>query len=270
MAHRGFVYPVSHRSTVVPNKDNISWLRNLLLRNDQALERFINHRLLRIGETNPSFRVGETFYETADTTFVKADFPELEAVIVECQGGGGAGGGAEVTLVGEWSGGGGGAGGGYSQSLILASALADSEIITVGAGGNGNAGAGGGNGGNSSFGALVIANGGSGSSAVLGAGSSGFTLIGNSGPPAGTGDLALPGNPGGGVLRVTGAQGLSGEGGHGLHGKGGGRSLGSGGDGETDGPFGTGGSGAANAGAQVSAAAGGNGRDGIVMVTLLF
>lgn len=233
---------------------------------DSAL---ISHADLLSTHSVKGFRMDEPIYFTADDTFVKANFPELRAVIVEVQGAGGAGGGADATGTGESSFGAGGAGGGYSRSLILASSLAASETITVGSGGNGAAGAGGGNGANSSFGTHVVANGGNGGGSVIPTGTSGATRTGTSRPGAGTGDLTLPGNPGAGSLRITAQQGLSGEGGHGLYGKGGGQSKGSGGAGEGGGLHGAGGGGAANVQDQ-AATAGGNGLGGIVIVTPLY
>jgi hypothetical protein len=84
-------------------------------------------------------------------------------VRVQCVGGGGAGGGAEATAAGETSAGTGGQGGAYVESLLAASACGANETVTRGAGGTGVSGTTGNSGGTSSFGALVIAGGGSGS-----------------------------------------------------------------------------------------------------------
>lgn len=88
----------------------------------------------------------------------------LKWITVECVGGGGAGGTVPVTAATSCAASGGGGGGGYRKVLITkAQLIGASFAITVGSGGTANAVAGvGGTGGNSSFAALVRANGGTG------------------------------------------------------------------------------------------------------------
>jgi hypothetical protein len=86
---------------------------------------------------------------------------DLKFALVICVGAGGGGGGADPLTVD--AAGGGGGGGGTSMSVLLAASIGATETITVGAGGSGGvAGANGAAGGDSSFGSLVVANGGGG------------------------------------------------------------------------------------------------------------
>lgn len=103
-------------------------------------------------------------YIKASTTFEKASYPGLYAIEVELVGGGGGSGYAATTTAGKISWGMGGTGGGYIRTMILASSLGSSETITIGAGGiAGNVTVkDGGNGGNTSFGSICSALGGSG------------------------------------------------------------------------------------------------------------
>lgn len=128
------------------------------------------------------------------------------AILVECVGGGGAGGGTPATTGtgnGQNAAAGGGGGGAYAASLIASPAA--SYSVTVGAAGVAVSGAGGGNGGNSSFGSLVIAEGGQGA-AVAGRDVGVFPDTGGAPARGGlatnsTGDLKLEGGSGyGGIL----------------------------------------------------------------------
>lgn len=208
--------------------------------------------------------LGGVLHYTASDTFAKADWPGLRAVLAHCQAGGGGGGGAGATGVGASSGGGGGGGGEYARGLVLASDLDESETITVGARGSRGSGANpGGDGGSSSFGAHVIANGGSGGLALAtGTGFGGvFGGIGGSG---GTGDLLVGGDDGGPFYRISGITRVS-------TGNGGGSHLGGGGRGDASDGKGWGGGGGGNSnGASASAAFGGWGTQGIVIVELLY
>lgn len=123
------------------------------------------------------------------------------AVDVIVVGGGGAGGGAAATAAGQSSGGGSGGGGEVAYKWGLTGA-GSTETITVGAAGAGVSGGNGGNGGNSSFGGFVSANGGSGGSALAAGTGLGFSNGGGLGGTGGTGgDLHIPGEPGGKVVR---------------------------------------------------------------------
>jgi hypothetical protein len=217
------------------------------------------------------FRFKETVYFTSNGTFTKATYPWLRAIRVKCQAGGGGGGGCPLTGASETSAGGGGSGGSYSESFITdISGLSSSESITVGAGGTGgvagnNAGV---SGGNTSFGALVLANGG-----VAGASGVASSNAGRSGGLSATGvsagDLVIIGNDGQSVILtdvrpigfpIGGSSFLSGQ-----------RSptasvVGAAGSGGRN--FGGGGTGTYNYPNNAAGRTGGNGAPGIVIVEL--
>jgi hypothetical protein len=117
---------------------------------------------------------------------------DLLFAVVECMGGGGSGGSAEVGAVTQWGGGGGGGSGGYSRSILTAGQIGTSQNVTIGAGGLGaNYGA---NGQPTSFGSLVVANGGG-----IGQTFNAFNVWGlpGAGAQRGTGGFTLPGACGG-------------------------------------------------------------------------
>jgi hypothetical protein len=218
------------------------------------------------------FRFAGTVYFTSSGSFLKAD-PlgtgdiGLRAIRVRCVGGGGAGGGAAATDATQNSLGNGGGGGGYAESFITDIAgLSASVTITRGSGGSGVSGAAGNNGQDSSFGALVVGEGGNGAS--LTTATTVRRGVGTANGGRGTGDLVIEGQPGGmafnlvaGTSSVT--QIVSGAGGTSGIGSGGGnQTAGAGAPGKT---AGGGGSGAANQISQ-SAVAGGSGINGIVIV----
>lgn len=220
-----------------------------------------------------AYRYVETLYYTTNGTFTKADYPWLRAIRVKVQGGGGAGGGAPATAAGQTSVGGGGGGGAYSESFITDIAGLDASItVTRGAGGTAVSGASGNAGGSSSFGTLVVADGGGGGTARA---SSAFYIPspgGDGGNPAlGTGDLKIGGT--GGSMGWKGANYSGGGGGGASHLGGGahGNANGSGGGSALAGTagllYGGGGSGGATA-VSSSAAAGGAGAAGVVIVEL--
>lgn len=108
----------------------------------------------------------------------------------------------------------GGAGGGYSEALLAAASLGAVESVAVGAGGSaGGANTDGRDGCNSSFGGFVVANGGSGGTAVMSAGDMLVCYSGIAAPLAGSGDWSTGAGASGGSLRLSGAQGQSGQGG---------------------------------------------------------
>lgn len=132
---------------------------------------------------------------TANATYVPT--PGTVLAMVECVGGSGGGG---ATAYGPSWGmvAGGGGSGGYSRSILTAAQLGASQAITVGQGGAGAVGAAttppaGGNGTATSFGSLVIALGGLGGLSFDAGNNWGG---GGPGAAAGTGQLALAGNPG--------------------------------------------------------------------------
>lgn len=193
-------------------------------------------------------------------------------VIVEVQAGGGGGGGAPGT--GSSScGTAGGSSGGYSKSLLSSATIGSSQTVTVGAYGSGGAAGSnnGSSGGNSAFGSLVTANGGIGgltSAAVAYAGG----VSGPSIPAAGTGNIvALQGCYGGGGFTS-----VSGGGYVGVGGAGGQSPLGvscnqvvftsSGTNGPDAYGYGSGGGGVGLGGSSAQTR-GGNGSQGIVIVT---
>lgn len=108
--------------------------------------------------------------------------------IVECVGGGGGGGGGSVTSS-QVSCGGGGGGGAYTIGIYTAAQLSPNIAVTVGAAGTGFAGSTGLPGGNTTFGALATANGGSGGPVVTTAAAFAF-VAGGAGASTGTGTIS--------------------------------------------------------------------------------
>jgi hypothetical protein len=205
--------------------------------------------------------------------------PGLVTVQVECVGGGGGGGGALGEVPpgagsgGFMMGGGGGGGGAYSRSALPASLVLGGVNVTIGAGGAAGSStlATGENGSPTSFGTLVVANGGfAGTSAIAG------LQFGPGGGRAavGVGQLAAPGsgglagvgfyvNPG-----ITGGNALGGAGGGSFFGSAGTTvpvSAGGAANG-ADGVFGAGGDGGASGGVDWPAL-GGVGGPGLCVVT---
>jgi hypothetical protein len=150
----------------------------------------------------------------------------LDFIIVEGVGPGGGGGGADVDA-GPCSGcGGGGGGGGYARKKIAAATLGATEAVTVGgAGAGGTAGNNAGSNGaaNTSFGAHITCNLGTGGSSVA----AGNTVVGVAGGAGGTatgGDINIAGQTGhagwrnGNTYQIGGAGGSSqlGQGGAGV------------------------------------------------------
>ena len=229
----------------------------------------------------PGYLYGGEVVYTANGTFDKADYTvggvPLRAIKVKCQGGGGGGGGCAATSSTEYAVSGSGAGGGYAESFILVSDLATSEAVTVGQGGNGgaagnNTGTGGtdsifdtisgevrADGGNGGAGSAVIAN----TVASFTGQASPGTAIGNI--------LAITGEFGSARIGVgTGSTshfGMPGRGGNSFLGHGG--AYGSNNTGGHAGGKGAGGGATRNAASQ-AARAGGNGSDGVVIVTLYY
>ena len=195
----------------------------------------------------------------------------LKAVIVEVQAGGGGAGGTEATGTSQGAISSGGTGGAYCKKLILEENLSPTESVTVGAGGAG--GATGGNpgvaGGNSSFGSHCSATGGLGgtfSSATTGTRS----LESDVAPNATGGDINISGgittgafwNGNGDIAFASkGGDSVLGIGGRGRVQNGTGPASEVGGNGE-----GYGGGGGGSISLDSSAAVGGNGSDGIVIV----
>lgn len=141
--------------------------------------------------------------------------PGLVSAQVECIGGGGGGGGVGPILGTQVMGGAGGGSGGRSVKFLPAALVMGGVSVTIGAGGAEGAdnGGPGGNGSATSFGALCVANGGTG-----GGGVNGTTTLGGAGDGAapGVGDLAFPGSGGGpGTYIASGASAAAYQGGMG-------------------------------------------------------
>jgi hypothetical protein len=153
-----------------------------------ATTAFVTAAVAAVGGGFTQFK--ETVISTTQTFTrdVNTKFLLLEGV-----GGGGGGGGATCTT-GRSGGGAGGGSGGYSRRIVTAATFGASQLVTIGAAGVGGTQGGGGVGGNTSIGALLIANGGQGGSAGSDTGG-GLGGMGGAGA-GGVGDLIAPGNPG--------------------------------------------------------------------------
>jgi hypothetical protein len=215
------------------------------------------------------YEFSETLYRTTSGSFIKADYPDVRAIMVKVQGGGAGGGGAGATTAGSASVGAGGGGGVYAEKFFEdVSTLAGTVTITIGAGGAGGTAATSGNaGGESSFGTAVVADGGT------GGGSRANTLI-----PAlitsavsvesGTGDFVRPGEVGGVGIFAKVAQAGAGHGGNSLFGAGG-RGAAANNAGANGTGYGSGGGGSAAGGSSTEIARnGGAGAAGIVIIEL--
>lgn len=104
----------------------------------------------------------------------------LRTALVLCQGGGGGGGD-----YGTGTSGAGGSSGALGVKLLLAGAISATETVTVGTGGAGGTTPANGN--NTSFGSLCVGNG----------GAAGANYLAQPVPTGGTGDIIIPGAPGG-------------------------------------------------------------------------
>jgi len=206
----------------------------------------------------------QTVYFTSSGTGTKATYPWLRAIRVRCQGGGGSGGGSQATGAGQVSGSGGGGGGAYVESFITDIAGLDSSVtVTRGAGGSSAQGDGN-TGGLSSFGSLVLANGGAGGTRQGATTTVPNTAAGGQGSQLGTGDITFGGTAGtDAFLQGTGSGARSGGSGGSSHLGGGtasgttlsGRNYGGGSAGRSNGP-------------NTSASSSGSGGNGIVIIEL--
>lgn len=204
-----------------------------------------------------------TVYTGGSGTFTPGT--NTKTLRVECIGGGGSGGGSDGGANASAASGGGG--GGYSATFVTS--LAASYAYAVGAGGVAPAaGANPGNaGGDTTFGAVCTAKGGSGGGAGAAAGTSAGFVIGGAGgsAAAGVGDVKASGNAGRAAQRVSGTVGLA-SGGGGSHLGGGGPDSSTAGAGAAGQPYGGGGGGGlALAGSATTA--GGAGAAGLIIVS---
>lgn len=218
------------------------------------------------------YRLQQVIKYASSGTFLKANYPGLRAICVKVQAGGGSGAGAATAASGQNAYGTGGGGGGYAESFITDIAgLASSVTVTVGAQVAGAAaGANDGNPGNgSSFGSLVVANGG-GPGITKASSTLGGYIPGGAGGDATAGDYRVSGSGGGGGYGA--ATLASGGFGGSSHLGGGGRTVGTGAGsgrqaGDPGGNYGGGGGGAmTNQGG--AAIGGGSGAQGIVFVEI--
>lgn len=182
-------------------------------------------------------------------------------------GGGGGGGGCSTTTSTEASAAGGGGGGAFTRKIFTAAQIGASQTVTIGSGGTGGVGSGanGTSGGNTTFGSLLTANGGSYGTG----GTSSNSSTGSPGGAGGTGsggDFNVTGQTGSWGLVAVGGGGymaISGAGGNTLYGHGGASIAGS--DGDNGKGYGGGGGGAANY-ASRPARTGGVGASGLVYI----
>jgi glycine rich protein len=120
--------------------------------------------------------------------------PNCQSLTVECIGGGGGAGAVAAATDTLSGGGGGGGGGGYSRKALPVALVRGGVLVTVGAGGTGfDVDTPAGTGGQTTFGALCVAFGGTGGEA-----NNLMTVGGSGGPGAviGVGDFVQPGNDG--------------------------------------------------------------------------
>lgn len=182
-------------------------------------------------------------------------------------GGGGGGGGCSTTTSTEASAAGGGGGGASTRKIFTAAQIGASQTVTIGSGGAGGVGSGanGTSGGNTTFGSLLTATGGSYGTG----GTSSNSSTGSPGGAGGTGsggDFNVTGQTGSWGLVAVGGGGymaISGAGGNTLYGHGGASIAGS--DGDNGKGYGGGGGGAANY-ASRPARTGGVGASGLVYI----
>ena len=184
--------------------------------------------------------------------------------VIECVGAGGGGAGAQSTS-GNVAGGGGGGSGSYSRKLATAAQIGASQTVTIGTGGtlgisaNGSGGAGG----DTSVGSLCIGKGGGG-----GGGGSTSLVNGGAGGVYGTGDVLTAGNQGGfgAGYAITTIHGFGGAGAPSVFGGGVFTPVSVSSGGVSGKALGAGGSGGYSYNA-ISAAPGGNGAPGSVIIT---
>jgi hypothetical protein len=145
-------------------------------------------------DTELRTRVESVVVQTFTSSGTYTPTSGMSYAIIECVGGGGGGGGS-LGVLNENYGGSGGGGGGYSLKRTTAAAVGASQTVTIGSGGaaGGSTPTDGSAGGDTSVGSLCIAKGGSGGSKA----NTTTLRTGGAGGIAGTGDISIPGCPGG-------------------------------------------------------------------------
>ena len=187
-------------------------------------------------------------------------------IVAEVWGAGGAGGPIDGQNTGGFAEGGGGGGGGYSRKLFLATSLGSTETVTVGVGATAGLSSPAPTGGTSSFDA-ASATGGTGGTIMVSSTASGNAANGGGGTGSG-GDVNLRGGDGGRGRTITGIPVWTNHGGAGAHGGGITQYIGTGAATGQPGKFpGGGGSGGAGLASDLT---GGDGANGLVIVTTYF
>lgn len=216
--------------------------------------------------TGPTYRLVESLYFTASSTFNKADYAGISAVAMEGVGPGGGSGGCAATIAGQCAASAGGGAGGYARKLFLIDDLSVSETVTVGSG-SGTAGPSGNNAGTTGTSTVfssVTCPGGTGGGGSAASATYVRVVSGVGGTPTG-GDLNILGGDGGFGIRGGGEVMSVGFGGASL--LGGSTRAGNTG-GATSGRAYGGGAGGGYSDASTGARAGANGADGIVILHL--
>lgn len=206
---------------------------------------------------------------TGNGTYTYTPTTSMQYCIIEVIGAGGGGGGCPATAAGTVSAGGGGGAGGYARKTVTSATIGGSQTITIGAGGAGGVGnAAGSAGTTSSVGAIVSATGGNGGANAAAAG---VTTVNGGSPGIGSsGDINISGGAGYPSFGVSSGGPAIASGSGGIANLGGGSVSISGtsthNNGNVGQNYGSGGSGGGNTNSQ-SAANGGAGADGIVVIT---
>lgn len=209
---------------------------------------------------------GPIVIQTFTTTGTYTPTVGMVSCTVQVIGGGGAGGGATATGPTEISEGSGGGGGESGFGTFNAATIGASQAVVIGAGGIGNSGTTGGNGGNTNIGALLSANGGIGGTTVA-ATTAGSAVGGIGGTGGSGGNYHVQGQQGSTCYAIASVGlGISGKGGNSLLGFGGQDPTGITSGGAPGQLYGGGGSGGGNGFSQL-AVFGGDGANGIVIIT---
>lgn len=191
--------------------------------------------------------------------------PGTQFIIVEGVGGGGAGGGATVSTSGMTSIGSGGGAGGYCKSKINISEIVGSVSVTIGAGGTGVNGSSGSGGGTTSFGAFFTCAGGLAGQRAGPANASFGTGGGFGGVASGANILNFRGERGGNAFTTYPSYTFGGNGGGGPLGTGGQYAANA--NGANGYGYGSGGGGVEISSGPTGTYRGGNGADGVVIIT---